>query len=130
MSKAVTIIASIVLILHGLVHLMGTVVYTKMGSIEGLKYKTTLLGGRWDLGERGIAVYGALWAVAAVAFIVAAAALWAGAEWWRPLVVVVTLFSLALTALDLSVAYAGAALNVLILAALWLGPRIIAWFSR
>ena len=52
--KVITVLAAILLILHGLIHLIGTVVYTKLGTVKGLSYKTTLLGGRWDLGEGGI----------------------------------------------------------------------------
>lgn len=60
MSKTLIIIAAIVLVLHGLIHLMGTAVYLKWAHIEGLHDKTTLLGGRWDVGEGGIKVFGAL----------------------------------------------------------------------
>lgn len=130
MAKIITIIAAIVLVLHGLIHLMGTAVYMKLGTVEGLSYKTTLLGGRWDLGAGGIWVFGALWAVAAIGFVVAVMALLAGSGWWQPVLVGVTLFSLVLTALDWSSAYAGTIINIVILAVLWLGPRITSWFSR
>ena len=129
MSGIITIIAGIVLGLHGLVHLMGPAVYMKLTEIQGFTYKTTLLDGRWDLGENGMRIFGALWIVPDLGFIVCAAALLAGWEWWRPVIVAVTLFSLVLTALDWSVAYAGAVLNILILAVIWLGPRIVGWFS-
>ena len=79
--KTLSIVAAIVLILHGLIHLMGTVTYMKLGTVQGLTYKTSLLG--WDIGENGMRLYGMLWAVAAVGFIVAAVALLAGWEWWR-----------------------------------------------
>ena len=75
MAKILTIIAASVLILHGLIHVIGTVVYLKLGMIEGFSYKTTLLGGRWDVGERGTWISGILWAVAAIGFVVAAVAL-------------------------------------------------------
>ena len=130
MLKIMLIIASIVLFLHGLIHLMGTVAYMKLAVIQQLPYKTTVLGGRWDLGASGTAVYGALWAVAAIGFIVAAAALLIGWQWWQPVLVGVTLLSLALTALDWDVAFAGVILNIAILALLWLGPRLTSWFSR
>ncbi|HEY43645.1 MAG TPA: hypothetical protein G4O11_06655 [Anaerolineae bacterium] len=42
--------ASIVVFLHGLIHLMGVAVYWKIAKIKGLDYKTRLLGGRWDVG--------------------------------------------------------------------------------
>ena len=130
MPKAMIIIAAIVLVLHGLIHLMGTAVFMKLAEIKGLTYKTTLLGGRWDLGEGGIRVFGALWAVAAIGFVAAAVALLAGWGWWRPVLVGVVLFSLALTTLDWSSAFRGAIINIAILAVLWLGPRIVSWFSR
>jgi hypothetical protein len=129
MSKILLIIVSIGLVLHGLIHLMGTTVYMKLGTIEGFGYKTTLLAGRFDLGAGGIAVFGALWAVAAVGFVIAAVALLAGWEWRQSVLVGVTLFSLALTALDWKTAYAGATINIVILVALLLGPRTADWIS-
>jgi len=128
--KILTITASIVLILHGLIHLMGATAYMKLAEIKELPYKTTVLGGRWDLGASGIAVYGALWAVAAIGFIVVAVALLANWSWWQPVLLGVTLFSLVLTAFDWGVAYAGVIVNFAILAVLWLGPRIANLFSR
>lgn len=128
--KILTVIASIVLIMHGLIHLMGATAYLKLAEIKELPYKTTVLGGRWDLGASGIAVYGALWAVAAVGFIVAAVALIAGWSWWQPVLLGVTLFSLVLTALDWGAAYAGVIINIAILAVVWVGPRIVSWFPR
>lgn len=59
-----------------------------------------------------------------VVFIVAAVALLAGWEWWRLVLVKVTLLSLLLTVLDWRVAYAGVVINIVILAVVWLGPRI------
>jgi len=110
------------LILHGLIHLMGTTVYMKLGRIEGLPHKTTLLSGRWDLGESGMRLFGALWLLPAIGFVLGGAALLAGHAMWVPLVVVTTLLSLVLTVLDFSAAYAGAILNAVILAIVWLGP--------
>lgn len=121
--KILSIVIALVLTLHGLVHLMGTVTYMKLGTVQGLAYKTTLLDGRWDLGANGMALYGALWALAAMGFVVAAAALLAGWSWYRPLLLGAALFSLALTALDWQAAAAGAIIDAAILAWLWLGPH-------
>jgi len=126
MSKILTIAAISLLVLHGLIHLMGTTVYTRLGTVEGLNYKTTLLNGRWEIGERGIWIFGALWGVAALGFILAAVALWSGWEWGMLLLAGVSLFSLTLTALDYRVAFMGVAINVVILAGLWLVPQILA----
>lgn len=128
--RVLTIIASIVLIMHGLIHLIGTTAYLKLAEIKELPYKTTVLGGRWDLGASGIAVYGALWAVAAVGFIITAVAMIAGWSWWQPVLLGVALFSLVLTALDWGVAYAGVIINIVILAVVWVVPRIASWFPR
>ena len=130
MLRIMLIVATIVLVLHGLIHLMGTAAYLKLGVIQQLPYKTAVLGGRWDLGASGIAVYGALWGVAAIGFVVAALAFWFGWAGWQPLLLGVTLLSLALTALDWDVAFAGVILNIVILALLWLGPRLTGWFAR
>ncbi len=46
MSKFIMIVAVLVLALHGLIHLMGTASYMKLADIQGLPYKTTVLGGR------------------------------------------------------------------------------------
>jgi hypothetical protein len=117
--KTFSVIVAILLILHGLIHLMGTVTYLKLGVVQGLTYKTTLLNGRWDWSEGGIRIYGVLWGLAALGFVVAAIAMLTGATWWRPLLGGVTMLSLALTALDWKDAFAGAVLNLVILA--WLG---------
>lgn len=63
-------------------------------------------------------------------FIVAAVALLAGWRWWQSVLVGTTLLSLALTALDWGDAYTGVMLNLVILALLWLVPRMTSWFAR
>ena len=128
--KTLTIAGSIVLILHGLVHLLGTASYMKLAAIRQLPYKTTLLGGSWELGASGIAVYGALWSVATIGFIFCAVAMLAGWGWWRSALIGITLFSLALTTLDWADAPIGVIVNVGILALLWFGPRVTTWLSR
>ena len=123
--KIFSIIAAIVLILHGLIHLMGTVTYMQFGTVQGLTYKISLLG--WDIGENGMRLYGVLWAMAAVGFIIGVVALLAGWSWWQPALVGVTLFSLALTSLEFKEAAAGSILNIIILAMLFMGPSIARW---
>jgi hypothetical protein len=118
------------LVVHGLIHLMGTAVYLKLARIEGLPYKTTLLGGRWDLRENGMRVFGALWVLPAVGFVLAAFALWAGWPAWRLVLVSVAAFSLVLTLLDWASAYAGAVVNIAILGAVLLGPRVLPQLAR
>jgi hypothetical protein len=130
MQRPVIGIISGILVVHGLIHLIGTAVYMKLGRIEGLPYKTTLLGGRWDLGEDGMRAFGALWLLPAVGFVLAAIALWAGLPAWRALLVGAAAISLVLTLLDWASAFAGAIVNVAILGAVLWGPRILAQLAR
>jgi hypothetical protein len=119
MSRALIIVAAVVLALHGLIHLMGTAAYLKLANVSGIPYKTTLLSGRWDVGDTGIRVFGVLWAVAAVGFVVGAVAVFGRSPWWRSVLVLVTGLSLTLTALDWNVAFAGFFVNVAILVVLF-----------
>lgn len=100
--------AAAFLVLHGLIHLMGTAAYLKLGRVEALPYKTTLLGGAWHVGDAGIRVFGILWLVPAVGFVLCGIAIFAGWAWWPRLVGIMAAVSLVLTLLDWSVAYAGA----------------------
>lgn len=119
MSGLLRFLTGIILSLHGLVHLLGTAVYLKLTTIPEFPYKTTVLGGRWDLGPGGIRIFGLLWGVVAAGFLGAALALLLDRTEWRALLLVVTLGSLVLTVLDWTVAYAGIAVNVALLAALF-----------
>jgi hypothetical protein len=124
MPKLAVVIAALILVLHGAIHLMGTAVYLKLGQIQGLAYKTTVLDGRVDLGESGIRVFGVLWMVAAIAFGVAALALVLGWETWRPILLAATLVSLLVAALDWEVAFTGAIVDLGILIVAWVVPRM------
>jgi len=127
MSKIIRIIAAVILFFHGLIHLMGTAVYMKLGSLDNFPYKTTILNGRIDLGESGIYIFGILWALAAIGFIVSAVGLFTKWKWNQSLLVGVSSFSLVLTGLDWEIASTGAIVNIAILAIVWVGPRITSW---
>jgi hypothetical protein len=115
MARWVSYFAAFVLIAHGLIHLLGTTVYLRLGEVSGFAYKTTLLGNSWDVGTAGVGIFGAMWAVAALGFVVAAIAMLTGSSWWQPVLITVTVFSLVLTGLDWSLAFAGVGLNLVIL---------------
>jgi hypothetical protein len=115
MSNIFRAAAATILALHGLIHLIGPTVYLKLMELDGFAYKTTLLGGRWDLGERGIQAFGALWVFPAIGFLAAAAGLMLGYGWWGWVLAASTVLSLVLTALDYRVAFAGIVINVVIL---------------
>jgi hypothetical protein len=124
MSRTVFVALAVVVGLHGLIHLMGLVAYWPLGTLSELPYKTAVLGGRWELGAGGMRLYSVLWLIAAVGFVIVAAALIAGWSRWLPALFVVTLLSLIVTALDWGPAFRGAIVNILILAVLLIGPRV------
>jgi hypothetical protein len=119
------VISALVLGVHGLIHLMGATVYLRLADLQGLAYKTTILGGRIDLGEGGTRIFGALWIVPAVAFVIAALALLEGWGWWSVALLLATLLSIPLTLLDWNVAFMGAIVDFLILIVLWVQLRIV-----
>jgi hypothetical protein len=120
MTKIIRLVSAIILFFHGLIHLMGTMVYMKLGSLDGFPYKTSILNGRMDLGESGIYIFGMLWALAAIGFVVTAAGLFTRWKWNQSLLVGVSIFSLVLTGLDWEIASAGFIVNVAILAIIWI----------
>lgn len=122
MPQWATYAASIFLALHGLVHLMGFLVYLRITEMKDLPYKTTLLGGRWELGDPGIRLFGVMWLLPLIGFAVAVYGLFADTSWWRPVLLGTTLVSLVLTGLDYKAAYAGAIINLVILGVTILYP--------
>lgn len=124
--RIISVISSVILFLHGLIHFMGTAAYLKLTEIDQLPYKTTVLNGRWDLGSIGTIIFGIFWAVAGIGFAITAIALYGNWDWWRSALIGFTLFSLVLTSLDWGVANAGVAINLAILLILFLGP----WISK
>lgn len=124
MSKTIIVITAAALAVHGLVHLMGMVAYLRLAEIDGLPYKTTLLGGRVELGPLAMSAFGALWVLPVVGFLAAAFGMVWGYDWWRPMLIAAALLSLSLTALDWKVAFRGGLIDIAILAALAVGPRV------
>lgn len=107
------------LALHGLVHLLGFVVPFGLAEVEGFPRSTTVLAGRVDLGEVGVRVAGVGWLLVAVAFVMAAVGLWLLQPWWWGLALGATAVSAVLCALFVPTSWAGLALDVAILAALF-----------
>ncbi|MFC1726411.1 ABC transporter permease [candidate division KSB1 bacterium] len=120
----VRIIVSVILALHGLIHLLGFVVYLKIAEVKDLPYKTTIFAGRINLGESGIKVIGILWMLAALGFVVSTVGVFGLTGWWQAVTLYVTIFSLLVTVSGIPDSVFGAAVNVIILAYLILAPKL------
>jgi hypothetical protein len=125
MWSILAVVLPVALGLHGLIHLMGFVAYWPLKQIPELPYKTAILNGQWNLGVDGMRLYSVLWLATAAGFLAAAVGLTRGYDWARPALVVVTLLSLVVTALDWEPAFRGTMLDVLILFALLVGPQLV-----
>lgn len=112
------------LILHGLIHLLGFVVYLRLAEVEALSYSTALLSGKLEVGEAGANVFGVIWLLAAVGFVVAGVAVFALLPWWWALTFWVALLSLVVTILDWPDSWFGVVVNMMILAYLLVGRRM------
>lgn len=111
--------AAFFVLAHGLVHIIGVVVYWQLAEVEEFPpYKTTLLNGRWQIGDIGMRIYGLLWLIATLGFIVAAVGMVFRQDWWIPMLFGTSFFSLVVNALDWEWAKYGVILDILILAVL------------
>ncbi len=83
---------------HGIGHVMGWLPAWGIAKIEGVSTRSWLLTD--TLGERFSGVLGgALWLLPTIGFVTAAAGLFAGQAWWRPLAIGSAVLSLAAIAL-------------------------------
>jgi hypothetical protein len=106
--------------LHGIAHTAGFAESWRLAPGGGVPYKTTVLGGRVDLGDTGIRTIGLLWLAVATAFLCASIATVLNASWWRPAAAASAMASLGLTFLELPQARLGTLINVVILTSLLL----------
>lgn len=117
------ILVAVVIILHGLVHLLGFVVPWKFVTLAEMPYKVTLLSDKIDVGAGGIRIIGVLWLLATIGFVVVGGSLIATLPWWQVLAFAVTLFSLVLCILGWPDSQFGVYINLFILVFLLLGER-------
>lgn len=117
------IVVAILFIVHGIAHLPGFVVPWRLATLSEMPYRTTILGGTFDVGSFGIRLVGILWLLAGLGFAIAGLATFRNSQAWPTIALAVTLFSLALTVLGWPGARIGLVLNVVILSYLLLGAR-------
>ncbi len=97
-------------VLHGLIHLVGTVrKFAEASDGETAHY----LGGLWDITDATtLRVIGVIWAVTAVVVVASAIPIWRNDSGWPTTLFVVAAASLALTVVGLWTSVLGLAVNV------------------
>jgi hypothetical protein len=115
MIRFLSILLSLLVAFHGLIHLMGFLAYWPLREFPALPYKTALLSGRWEIGATGMRLFSLLWLIAALGFILSATALLFGKPWWAPVMLAASLLSLLICILDWGVAFRGAIVDLLLL---------------
>ncbi len=115
-------ISAFFLLVHGLIHVFGFVVYWQItADLEELTYKTTILFNTIDIGDVGIKIFGFIWFLVAIGYVFVVINLVRRKnDNIRNQLTVVTIFSLFLTILDFTVAYTGVLFNLLVLAGMFI----------
>ncbi len=111
-----SIVAAVVLVVHGAIHLIGFVVPWQLAAVEGFQYRTSVLAGLVDVGPVGIRAVGAVWLIVAAGFVLAGFGVWRGEPWAYGLSAALALGSLVLCVVGLPETAAGIVVNVGILA--------------
>lgn len=109
---------------HGVAHLPGFVSAWRLAELSELPYRTTLLGGRLDVGDAGMRIVGGLWLLLAVAFVAAAVGLATHAGWVTPLLRVAAIASMVWCLTAWPEARIGVAVNVGLIVVLAANARL------
>jgi hypothetical protein len=89
-----------------------------------MPYRTAILGGSVDVGDRGIKGIGVVWLVLSVLFVVAAGVTLMRSTWWQPFVYIAVGLSTALCVVGWPDAGLGLVANAVIVLILVTGVRI------
>jgi hypothetical protein len=65
------LVAAVALTVHGLLHYLGTAALWRVTDVQAYPYTTTVLDGRFDVGEAGVTVLGALWLLGGALYVAA-----------------------------------------------------------
>lgn len=110
------VLLSMLLAAHAIAHLPGFLVSWHLLREPELPYKTTILGGRVDVGTVGIRVIGVLWLVAAVGIGSAAVHVFRNTGSWWPITLSAVGFSALMTILGWPDSRTGVVLNAVVIA--------------
>jgi hypothetical protein len=122
------ILFAVVIIIHAVAHLVGFVVPWKIAKLDEMPYKTTVFGGKYNVGDKWIRVIGLFWLAASILFFVAVAGIFLELHWWKSLVVGASVFSFLLSIIGLPDSRIGIWFNVLLILFLIIGHKYD-WFT-
>ena len=108
---------SVLLIAHGVAHIVGFVVPWKLMVSPEVPYRTTILAGTIDIGDSGVRIVGVFWLMAGLAFVLLGSALLAGMT-VRAYLFAMLGVSLTLCAVGWPDARIGVVVNVVVIAIL------------
>lgn len=120
------------LFFHGLVHIVGFIGPFEI--IRRVPYRVSLWGEQLDAGDHGAKLLGLVWLSLAAAFVFAAAAVLANADWWPLYTTVVSSLSLLLCIVGWPGSKAGVPVNLTVLLVMLVAIRpslysyLIGWF--
>lgn len=117
-STITRIVPAIVLTLHAIAHSPGVLGAWKIAEFEDASFQPNVL--LTDASDTMVAFLGAFWLIAAVAYLVAATALFRNVRWWPTATFLAVLMSLGMTILWMDDAIAGLVINIAVLTALFL----------
>ncbi len=100
-------VAAVVLVVHGLVHLMGVALLWRWGQPGGLRYADV----HPEAGSTAATIVGVVWLVALLLFLITAALLATGRPAWRPVGLLAALVSIAVLLPSAAIAWAGLAVD-------------------
>lgn len=115
---------AIAMVLHGAAHLVGLAESWQWSMTESVPFKTTVLGGRLNLGLVGIRVAGLLWLLATLAFGLVAAGAVINTEWWGSLALHTAVASLVLCVVWWPESRVGVAVNAVLIGTLVAGREL------
>jgi hypothetical protein len=119
--RAAAAVAAVIIVAHGLAHMMGVALLWKLGQPGALRYADVVPAA----GSTAAYLVGGLWLAAAVLFVAAGVLLAAGRSAWRPVALAAVVISVPVIGLAPAQAVAGLVVDGLVLVLVAIG-----WLRR
>jgi hypothetical protein len=108
-------VIGLLLVLHGIAHSVG---FIGAWELAPEKVPYTPVGILAPMGRMGMRVFGGMWAIAAIAFVIVGYGAFRDLSWWRPATIIAAAISLVMCLLALPGARFGVLVDIVILASL------------